>query len=397
VVVATAGDPLQTRLALRLEVVSAWNDPEDATVWSGTIAGLLRELRELGALAGYRDTTPWPLALRALRHWLRRTGRLSSTWTLEPEMRLLTAFSSTVARARGGGRVDGAVLPVGAIGRPVRRPFVTWSEMAPSQIAAAHPQHTGVFGYPDVSSRNLGAVLRQQLRLYQSAQSCLVVSHWAGRALVRDHGVDPGKVKVVGAGRNIDQAAPPERDWSVPRFLFVGNSWQRKNGDAVLRAFARLRREAPNAELHLVGEHPRTSEEGVVSHGRLSFTVAEERRRLQRLFASATCFVMPSWIEPFGIVYVEAAAAGVPSIGTTVGGTATSVGEGGVLIEPGDDPALLGTMRRLSDPLTAREMGARARSRAASFTWRACAERVVRAFRPLAADRLGLADFLPGS
>jgi glycosyltransferase involved in cell wall biosynthesis len=221
-----------------------------------------------------------------------------------------------------------------------------------------------------------------------------VVSRWAADALVNAHGIDARKVHVSGAGRNLQTAPPPNRDWSVPRFLFVGNNWQRKNGEAVVRAFAALQEELPVAELHLVGDHPRIDRDGVVSHDRLSFTVPEERRELERLFQRATCFVMPSWIEPFGIVYTEAGAAGLPSIGTTAGGTSTSVGEGGVLVDPRDVVALLAAMRKLADPGVARELGAVAQERAASFTWRACAERVVRAFDPQTADRAGLADFL---
>lgn len=381
---------------LQLELVSAWNDPDDPTVWSGTISGLKRELRGLGVLAGYRDATPWTPAVRALRYWLRRTGRFSASWPLAPEMRMLTAASSALARMRHADGVTGWVLPVGAIGRPVRRPFVTWCELAPLQLAACHPEHTASLGYPEVSGRALAAVLRQQTQIYKSAYACLVVSRWAGEALVRDHGINAGKVKVVGAGRNVDVTSSVERDWSVPRFLFAGNGWRRKNGGAVVRAFLRLREQEPGAELHLVGDHPTIDCDGVIGHGRLSFAVPDERVQLERLLRAATCFVMPSWIEPFGIVYVEAAAAGLPSIATTVGGTSTSVGPGGVCVEPDDEAALLAAMRRLSEPGIARELGSIAHSRAPSFTWRACAERVVRAFSPEAADRAGLADFLPG-
>lgn len=378
----------------QLEVVSAWNDPDDLTVWSGTISGLIRELRGLGALAGYRDATPPRLPSQAARTWLRWTGRLSPLWTLEPEMRVLTAASSTLARRRATAGADGALLPLGAIGRPVPRPFVTWSEMTPAQIAACHPDHTDAFGYPGISRRALAAVLRQQLKVYRAASACLMVSSWAARSLIADHGIDPGKVKVVGAGRNLELDPPADRDWSVPRFLLVGNSWERKNGDAVLRAFARLRDRHPAAELHLVGQHPRSESDGVIGHGRLSFANADERPRLEQLFRRATCFVMPSKIEPFGIVYAEAAGAGIPSIATTAGGTDTSVGAGGLRVDPGDDAGLLSAMRRVAEGDVARELGAVAHARASAFTWRACAERVVRAFAPARADECGLAKFL---
>ena len=165
-------------------------------------------------------------------------------------------------------------------------------------------------------------------------------------------------MKVVGYGRNIDVAAPVERDWHTPRYLFVGKDWDRKNGAAVVRAFRRLRRDIPEAELHLEGLHPPVDEEGVTGHGRLNFDSPEGNAQLRSLFARATCFVVPSKIEPFGIVYIEAAAAGLPSIGTSVGGTATSIGDGGITVDPRDDAALYEAMCRLADPETARSLGA---------------------------------------
>ena len=79
---------------------------------------------------------------------------------------------------------------------------------------------------------------------------------------------------------------------------------------------------------------------------------------------------MPSEVEPFGLAYIEAAVAGVPSIATSVGGAGTIVAEGtGLLVPPGDEEALLGAMRTLADPAVARRMGAAARERSRLFTW----------------------------
>ena len=97
----------------------------------------------------------------------------------------------------------------------------------------------------------------------------------------------------------------------MPRFLFVGFDWERKNGDGVVRSFARVRESIPGARLDIVGSDARVGVEGVVGHGRLSLSDYDDRRRLDGLFETATCFVMPSWSEPAGISYLEAAAAGV--------------------------------------------------------------------------------------
>ena len=389
------GQALTARLP-SLRLVSAWNDPHDARVWSGTVANLLEELEALGALHSYQDATPPSWVVRPVRSWLSRTGRLSASWTLTPEMRGVTGLTSAWARRRQPEGIDGWLLPLGSTGRAARSPYVTWCDMSPTQIAASHPGHSASFGYPEVPDRTLAAVLRSQEAVLRGAHACLAVSAWTARSLVADHGIHPSKVKVVGAGRNLCVTAPPDRDWSTPRFLFAANSWSRKNGDRVVEAFRRLLSEAPGAELHLAGQHPAVDVEGVHGHGPLSFTVPAERERLEQLFRQATCLVMPSWIEPFGIVYVEAAQAGIPSIATSVGGTGTSVGPGGVLVDPADGDGLLDAMRRLSRPEVARQLGDRARARAALFTWRACAERVVRAFAPEVADAEGLAGYLPG-
>jgi glycosyltransferase involved in cell wall biosynthesis len=108
----------------------------------------------------------------------------------------------------------------------------------------------------------------------------------------------------------------------------------------------------------------------------------------------ATCFLMPSAYEPFGIAYLDAGAAGVPSIGTTVGGAPDAVGPGGLLVDPGDQAALVTAMLELADPETARQLGALAASHSALFTWRAVAERVLRVLRPAGLDADSLSPAL---
>lgn len=381
----------------RLQVVSAWNDPADATVWSGTVNSLLHELHELGASAepGYGDCTPWAPAVGLVRGWMAASGRLSDTWALRPEMRLLTAVHAAARRLRPVAGVDGSVLPVGALGRPVRHPYATWCDMAPAQIADAQGRFASSFGYGGASRRDLEAVLRQQVRTIAKADACLAVSRWAGDSLSQDHGVPPHRVHVTGAGRNLVMDPPARRHWDTPRYLFVGNDWGRKNGDGLVRAFVRLRAEIPDAELHMVGRgHPPVSEDGVTMHGPLSFADTQQRQRLIELFHRATCLAVPSWLEPFGIVYVEAGSVGLPCVAGTAGGTATSVGAGGLRVDPADDARLLGALRELADPTRARRLGRLAQEWSTRFTWRRCAERVVRAFCPGLAAEAGLAEFL---
>ena len=112
----------------------------------------------------------------------------------------------------------------------------------------------------------------------------------------------------------------------------------------------------------------------------LRLDVPEQLRLLDDLYAAATCLVVPSKHEPFGIAYAEAASGGLPSIGTSVGGAPEVIGtEGGLLVAPGDGEALEAAMRSLADPARAQAMGAAARARSDSFTWAAVARRVAAA------------------
>ena len=163
---------------------------------------------------------------------------------------------------------------------------------------------------------------------------------------------------------------------------------ERKNGDGVVRAFGRLRQERPAARLDVVGGHPPLVAPGITGHGVLRLDVPEQHDRLERLFTQATCFVLPSHAEASAIAYVEAAAAELPSIGTNQGGCEFLIGNGGLIVDPQDDDALLDAMRHLSDPGTAARMGQAAKLRSELFTWAAVGRRVLRALGDAPAEAL---------
>ncbi len=72
---------------------------------------------------------------------------------------------------------------------------------------------------------------------------------------------------------------------------------------------------------------------------------------------------MPSLHEAAGIVYVEAGGAGVPSIGTTNGGTATMIGPGGIVVDPLDTDQIFEAMLQARRP---RDRAAPGRARTAT-------------------------------
>jgi glycosyltransferase involved in cell wall biosynthesis len=101
---------------------------------------------------------------------------------------------------------------------------------------------------------------------------------------------------------------------------------------------------------------------------------------LPRYHAAADVFVSPAiGQESFGIVLVEAMAAGVPVVASDIAGYREVVRDGvdGLLVPPGDPNALAAAIRRvLSEPELAATLRAAGRSRAEDFSWRAVAPRL---------------------
>lgn len=284
--------------------------------------------------------------------------------------------------------IDGLIVLGTGFSLPPGIPTVTYEDMTvPQAVELGYPQ------WRALPEKAIAARRALQRAAYEQARMCCTMTEWPVQSIVDDYGIPESKVRFVGVGRN-HSPYPAPRDWTNPRFLFVGYDWKRKNGEAVVHAFARLRKENSTAELHLVGGHPRVNVEGVTGHGPLAVDDPAGRERVKALFESATCFVMPSLYEPAGIVYIEAAAAGLPSIGTTVGGARDLIGDAGRVVDPHDDSALFEAMRELSAPGTAAALGARAERRSELFTWKAVAERLLRALRLPGIEQESLAHYL---
>jgi glycosyltransferase involved in cell wall biosynthesis len=365
-------------------------EPRHPATWSGTPAGLAGGLERA-------DVTVVPLRAEAPAAVARAaTGAVALLRlhrTVRPPLAGARAFTRAVARAspelgtvqtwsaraslRRSTPLDGVVqIGAGYEPRPAEPPLVTYEDITIAQALE--------LGYPEwraLSRRAVAARLDRQRRVYEHAAACCMTTRWAADSVVRDYGIAPEKVHAVGVGLN-HRTDPVERDWSTPRFLFVGRDWEGKNGPLLLDVFRRLRADVPEARLDVVGRHPPLHESGVSGHGFLQLGRPEERARLVRLLGAATCFVLPSRYEASALAYVEACAAGLPCIGTAVGGSYQLIGPGGRVVDPRDPDALLSAMRELCDPETAARLGAAGRLHSALFTWDAVAGRILRALRP---------------
>jgi hypothetical protein len=377
-------------------------DPAAPATWSGIPSQIVDGLEEHGLEVRSINVDAPRAVMRcgsliaggAMGISIARTGvrptpsRLRGIGSLSPTV---AAMRSVVARRRLSeyGPLDGVIQIGTGYSVTTKAPVITFEDVTVVQAREAGTS------WRTMPGRAVAARVARQGKAYERAQACCATTRWAASSIISDYGVPAEKVHVVGIGRNVEPGAEAvRRDWSSPRFLFVGREWERKNGPRVLAAFARLHADVPEARLELVGGHPPLRADGVVAHGLLDLDNDAERRHLAKLYAGATCFVMPSLHEPSAQAYVEASAWGIPSIVTANGGSDELVRDGGLVVDPLDLDGLLQTMRTLCDPVTAARLGGLAQQRSHLFTSRALAGRLLRALDLSSISSDGLPAFL---
>jgi glycosyltransferase involved in cell wall biosynthesis len=138
----------------------------------------------------------------------------------------------------------------------------------------------------------------------------------------------------------------------------------------LIRAVAALRAEFPEIRLEVAGTGPERvnlENEARLLNASDCVSFLGWQDDIDSLLARWDIFVMPSLQEGFGIAALEAMAAGLPVVATTVGGVPELVDDGqtGWLVPPGDSAALAHRLRELLlDPDQRRVMGAAGQARA---------------------------------
>lgn len=186
---------------------------------------------------------------------------------------------------------------------------------------------------------------------WQVADQIVCASSFTRRSLV-EAGASSERISVVPYGVTVDEQPAavsllPESRFQV---LFVGSGLQRKGLHHLLRAWERARK-PKGAQLTVVA---RVIDPGLApllegAQG-LRYLKGVSEPELQQLYRSATVFCMPSLVEGFGQVYLEALSQGLPVIGTT-NTSLPDIGDetdGIFLTSPGDIDELIAMIERMS-------------------------------------------------
>jgi len=222
--------------------------------------------------------------------------------------------------------------------------------------------------------------------LARRADAIIAVSEATRRDVVDLLHVPPDRVTVIPEAVDTEFAPPSAEEgrrvaatFGVPgRYvLYVGQFDPRKNMEGLLAAFARAAATHPHLCLVIAGDLGKLSlfltralEQTRAPRERVILTGRVDDPTLAALYAGAECLLHAALLEGFGLTPLESLAAGTPVVGYRAGAVQEVVGDAGILVEPSDPDALGDALiAYLGDEAKQRDLRARARPRAARFSW----------------------------
>lgn len=232
----------------------------------------------------------------------------------------------------------------------------------------------------------------KQLRLrkwneIELADRIICVSELARQSYI-DAGIEPARIVVNPVGCDVAKFAALHglaARSGPPKFIFVGIPAYHKGFDLLVGSYKRLLADYPDAELHVVGDAAMARK--VASSLRIKIHDKMSHDQLSRLLAVMDCLVLPSRLESFGMVVVEALAAGAPVIVSDHAGASKAIreNENGWVVSAGNETALLERLRACCRDIDRVRMMSSACTRSASeHDWSHYSKRAIAIFAPLA-------------
>jgi glycosyltransferase involved in cell wall biosynthesis len=319
------------------------------------------------------------------------------SWAL---LRAMTAAMLALARDRAAGRVRTGTLAAAVVHKLLRTPamFAAMSRVSRRLIESERPHvwftiqtqsmwNSALPGIPnfvytdstvlanlyfkhkDFSCLPSAAWLELERAIYADASKTLVMSRHVGRSLTELYGIEPARVAQVHVGANLQRppACPRPAPDDNKTILFVGMEWERKGGPELVEAFKRLPARHGDARLLIVGASPALAAARCEAVGRVP------AEKVADYYKQAAIFCMPTQLEPFGIVFIEAMLHAVAVVAPRHGAMLDYVKERetGVLHEPGDCEDIARALTWLLDnPLERQAIAARGLEAVRSvYTW----------------------------
>ncbi len=307
-------------------------------------------------------------------------GRVPIQFELPPDIQRLTSdvpWLPTVHRALHEGRALAAALAAAAADgapfdlvhfghHPVPRRLAV-----PYTLTAHDLRSLDLDRAPFVRRLMAPRILRPAFR---GAAGVFTVSEATRERIVHHFGLDSADIALVPNGVDAERFLP--RRPGPPFLLHVGHVEPRKDIALLLAALARAS-DLPRLVVAGLakggeGEHLTERAQSLGIADRVTLLGAVDEAQLLELYAGAAAVVSPSRLEGFGIVPLEALAAGAPLAATALAAHREVAGDAAEWFEVGDVDGCIAAVRRALQHGPQDEL--RGRARAAEFTWERAAD-----------------------
>jgi glycosyltransferase involved in cell wall biosynthesis len=190
-------------------------------------------------------------------------------------------------------------------------------------------------------------------RVARQARAVITISEFSRSEIIEHFGVPDSHVYVIPPG-----VTPPPRPRPdvprEPRVLYVGSIFNRRRVPDLIRGFAPVARQHPDAALDIVGDdrtYPRQNPDVAIRRanleGRARWRQFVPDEELGRLYWSARAFAFLSEYEGLGLTPLEALAAGVPPLLLDTPVARESCGDAAVFVRAGDVSGITHALRQL--------------------------------------------------
>ncbi|NIM51190.1 MAG: glycosyltransferase [Gemmatimonadales bacterium] len=302
-------------------------------------------------------------------------------WLPDTVQRFRFNLGLTPAMAESADMVVGFDMDGYRLAGRLRSPFITY---VLGQLADEARFEKGLVA----ASMRLQA--RAERRAARRADLVVTLSEYSRRRIADVYGIASDRIAVVPPAFDYDRwhralrhAEPMPAADRPPMVLCVARMYPRKNIAALVRAASALRERIPGLQVRIVGDGPRRRSldrlaRALNLHGCVYFAGQVSYDDLVRAYAMCDVFCLPSLQEGFGLVYLEAMAAGKPVVCCRDTAVAELVEDrvNGRVVPRRDDAALARALEGLLiDPAERRQMGETNQRKAASFGAPSGAER----------------------
>lgn len=312
-------------------------DAQNIKNWSGTAYYLSKSLEEAGVEIEYIGNleslpdTYYKFRLRNLFYnklLKKRFGTYISFYEPENLKFIARQVEKKLQDTSGGIVFSPGAIPIAYI--KTDKPLALWTDATFAVMEDYYSEFVGLH------KRTIKNCNQYEKSVLKNSDLAIFSSEWAANSAIKDYEADPGKVKVLSYGANIE-CERTEKDiiennnkksGSICKLLFIGQDWERKGGEAAVRVAEELNKRNHPTELTIVGCTPPEDvilPDFVKVEGYIKKSEVEGKNLMDKLYSESHFFILPTLAECTPIVFSEANSFGLPVLTTNTGGISSVI------------------------------------------------------------------------